>query len=198
MPVYDGNAVYTSSGGFRLETTIDKSIVDTFICFDNDTSVTTLFVSADIPIYQSFMVIAGADSRSFSDGNERTGLLGKGILTLPVDGLSLQVWHRQFRSSKTDTVGYFNPETINFQRFIVAYRRGLVKGIRMSIKAGPGLQQIDSDSRTDTVYFEGGLEKSVRSGLSFKLSYIYTDSFIDNNLLSYKINIINCNFSYFF
>ncbi|MCB4791888.1 MAG: hypothetical protein LHV68_08370 [Elusimicrobia bacterium] len=198
MPLFGGNAVYTTPGGFRFETTVDKTIVDTFICFDNDISVTTLFASLDVPIHKKFVAIAGVDSRSFSDGNERTGLLLKGILFLPPEGLSLQVWHRQFRNTNINAIGYFNPETINFQRYIAAYRRGLVNGVRMSIKAGPGSQQVNNDNRTDTFYFESGLEKIVQEGLSFTIKYIYTDSFIDNNLLSYKINIVVCNLSYLF
>ena len=198
MPVFSGNAVYTSPDGFRMEATVDKAIVDTIICFDNDVSVVTSFVSADIPVYKWFVAILGADARSFSDRNERTGLLLKSVFILPVDGLSLQAWHRQFRDTNINTIGYFNPETINFQRYIIAYRRGLFNGIRMSIKTGPGFQQVNNDDRTETFYFESGLGKNIEAGLSFTVNYIYTDSFIDNNLLSYKINIVVCNFAYTF
>ena len=198
MPLFSGNAVYTSPSGFRLETSADKNIVETFVCFDNDVSVATLFACADIPVSQKLTAIAGADSRSFSDGNERAGLVAKVILLLPIEGLSLQAWHRQFRDTKNDSIGYFNPETINFQRLLISYRRGLMKGVRLSIKTGPGLQQVNNDSKTNTIYFESGLEKKIRTGLSFTVNYIYTDSFIDNSLLSYKINIINCNIVYSF
>ena len=73
MLVFNGNAVYTAPGGFRLETSIDKSILDTFYALDNDISVFTWSESADIPICKKFILITGGDSRSFSDGNERTG-----------------------------------------------------------------------------------------------------------------------------
>jgi hypothetical protein len=198
MSVYSGNAVYEHPGGFRLETTIDKSLLDTFAAFDNDISVTTLSSTADFLLTNKITLIAGADSRSFSDGNERLGLIAKGILMLPIEGLSLQVWHRQFRDTKLDPGGYFNPVTINFQRYLLSYRKGLIKHIRLSIKAGPGTQQVNDDQRTNTVYLEAGLEKNIRAGLSFSASYIYTDSYIDNSLLSYKINILSCKFTYIF
>jgi len=198
MSVYGGNAVYEHPGGFRLETTVDKSLLDTFAAFDNDISVTTLSSTADFPLSNKITLIAGGDSRSFSDGNERLGLIGKGIFLLPVEGLSLQVWHRQFRDTKLDSDGYFNPVTINFQRYLLSYRKGLIKHIRLSLKAGPGTQQVNDEQRTNTIYLEAGLEKQIRSGLSFSASYIYTDSYIDNSLLSYKINILSCKFTYLF
>src|SRR5664279_2571907 len=166
MSVYAGSAIYSAPGGFRLETNIDKSLLDTFSAFDNDISLTTVSSNADLPLSKNLVLIAGGDLRSFSDGNERLGLIGKGIYMLPIEGLSLQVWHRQFRDTKPDTTGYFNPVTINFQRYLLSYRKGLFNHIRLSVKAGPGTQQVNNDPGTNTFYLEAGLEKALRQGLS--------------------------------
>lgn len=198
LPVFGASAVYNGPREFRLEASVDRSLVETFPSLDTDVSVTTLFAAADIPMHPRFLLIAGADERDFSDGNRRMGLLAKGIYSLPLEGLSVQVWHRQFGNSARGATGYFNPAAINFQRYIMAYRKGLGKGVRLMVRTGPGSQEYTGAGRTGTFYFEGGVERRVRSGLSCTAQYQYADSAIDNTLLNYDIHIFSGTITYRF
>lgn len=198
LPVFGATAVYSGPREFRLEASVDRSLVETFACLDNDVSVTTAFAAADIPLHPRFLLVAGGDERDFSDGNRRWGLVGKGIYFLPIDGLSVQVWHRQFGSSARGATGYFNPAAINFQRYIAAYRKGVGKGVGLMVRAGPGSQAYTDAERTATFYFEGGVEKRARAGFSFTAQYQYTDSAVDNTLLNYDIHIFSGSLTYRF
>ena len=198
LPLFSAAGVYEVPHAVRVEINAEHDVVDTLACLDDHTMASMLGAYADVPLLEHFLLVGGGDVRAFSNGNNRFGLLGKAIVELPVDGLTLQVWHRQFRNSSENTVGYFNPATINFQRYVLSLKKRIYSALRVTVIGGPGSQQVNTDTRTGTVYFEGRLEQNLASGLSFKINYIHSDSSIDNGLLSYKINIWGATFLYAF
>lgn len=194
----DGNAVYAPGGDFRLETFLEQGVVDSMQGLSRALGVTTVGAAADIPVSKHVLAVGGADLRGFGDGNLRRGYVAKVIYLTPRDGLSLQVWQRQFWSGKDDAAGYFNPKTMSSQKIVVSLRRRMFTATRFVLIAGPGLQKVDTEETTGTWYTDAAVETRINGDLVCRLKYLYSDSAFESAYSSYRLHMISGGVSWLF
>jgi hypothetical protein len=180
---------------FRAELYAGEEPVETRLSLSRGITLASAGIGIDIPVIKNVLLVAGGDARRFSDGNERNGIILKGIYETPVEGVSLQVWHRDFRDSEENGNGYFNPRSMDYQRCIVSFRRRIHGAWKAFVQTGPGLQRVNGENATGTFLFQGTVEGPVAGGLALKLGYISADSAYDDSLLGYRYNTLSAGLS---
>lgn len=189
FPFYNTNMTYAQTNNFRIEASLEHNLIETAISIENKTTLTTGSLFFDFPVYRKIILTAGTLASSFSDGNYRQGIVIKGIFPLFWEGTSLQLLDKTFNNSKTDTTGYFNPTRIEFQRLLFSARKAY-KGFRLYFLAGPGLQKIDEEDYTNTLYLETSIEKYITEYYKAGFYFVYSDSAYDLELLRYNFTML--------
>ncbi|MBI2383937.1 MAG: hypothetical protein HYV18_07700 [Gammaproteobacteria bacterium] len=129
-----------------LEASTERELVDTVAAIRERNLVDTAALSADYRLFEPLTVVAAGFRQSLRDGNERTGRVGKLILSPPqADWFNLQLRTRRVDSDFRGT-GYFSPRRLEEYDLLIGVAGApLSDRWSLGLTAGGGRQRIDGD-----------------------------------------------------
>lgn len=152
--------------------------VETIAAINNKTTFNTTQIKATIsPIYR--LKISGSIFYGmFSDDNNRTGYFASAnYLLFDKIGLSTEIRARGYHSSKTDTVGYFNPANLEEQDLILKLNHRLLTNWKYYVTLCIlGHQEISPGDTTSPKFIEVGINGFITKNLLLNASYGYSNS----------------------
>ncbi len=175
--LWSASGVYRPDDEFRYEAFILREAVETFAAIDLRTRLDTAGFAIEYRPNTRFSLAGSAYRQSFSDENNRIGgNASVGALVAESLGLSVQLKARYFGDSRTDTIGYFNPERFHQEQLLFSLNRHLGTDWRFFTVAGPGTQRVTPGERTNTSLAQISLWGTIIRDLSLGLDYGYSNS----------------------
>ncbi len=140
------------------EMSFERNIVDAFLAVENRITVDSYSVSLDIPLTQQVTAVAAALYQSFSDDNNKTGIVLKGIYSSKdITGLSVALVYKQ-RLSSFSSPFYFSPDKQQQLYLEAVYAKAVLSEnfvFRSSVSAGS--ETINDSFDNDMMAFEFSL-----------------------------------------
>lgn len=177
--LWSGNALYRPDDETRYEAFIIREAVETFVALDRHLTLDTAGLTAEYTPHRRLMLAASAFRQSFSDDNHRLGGNGKiGTLLSERLGLGVQIRARYFEDSRTDTVGYFNPDRFHEEQLLLVLNSRMGNSWRLYGLAGPGIQNVAPGDHTSTWLTELSVWGKIGRSFSISLDSGYSNSSI--------------------
>jgi hypothetical protein len=177
--LWSGNAVFRPDDETRYEAFVSREAVETFEAFDRHIRSDTAGLGVTYRPAARLVLAASLYRQTFSDDNRRLG--ESGTIGVPVSkplGLGLRLSIRHFSDSRTDTVGYFNPDRFSHGQLLLALTRHLGRQWQLYAAAGPGRQRVTAGDREASALAEISIRGMVSPSLSIGLDGGYSSSAI--------------------
>lgn len=196
--LYSGNFSYRPTDKWYFELFGERGIVDTVTSIQLEYFIETKGFSVDYSLTKAFTLVAALFDQDISDGNDRTGKIGKVIYTPPShENLNFQIKARIINNDFEGN-GYFSPETLSEYFFLIGFTRPFANDnwVFKSL-AGPGIQKVEDftgeSERKSAVLMEASLKGwfTQELGLNGKLGYTTAQRTSDSNSFVYgEVNFV--------
>jgi hypothetical protein len=161
----------------RLTAFTSRDVLETFAALERRITYDTLGFAVDTRTDRGLFMDAAAYRVAFSDENRRSVVNAK--FSAPVSdlmGLRAEVTACYFENSRTDTIGYFNPQRYHQGQLLLVLNRSLNPMLRLYAIAGPGIESVSPGIRSTSFLGAVSLHAFLTHVFSVKADYGYSDA----------------------